>query len=328
MVLLLSLLLACGGADPATPPAADAAAPAPAPKANDAVTVALNWYAEPEFGGLYQAQLDGSYTRAGLDVVIQPGGAGAPVVPEVAAGRVQFGVSMADEIVLARAQGADIVAIFATYQKHPLGIMVHASRGLKDLSELKSGTLAVEDGIPFAQYLFGKYDWKGLTRVPYGGGVTQFLLDPNFAQQVYVTSEPILAKKQGADPQVFLVADTGYNPYANVLITSGKLVRENPDLVARFVGASVSGWTAYLADGTQGNAKIHELNPTMDTDVLAGSWEAQKPLIQGDYAATAGLGAMEEARWVTLGEQLTAVGALKAPFDAKAAFTNQFLPKK
>jgi NitT/TauT family transport system substrate-binding protein len=321
--VIWSIVLAGCTAAPPQPEVPDPVAPAP--KEKDAVTIALNWYAEPEFGGLYQAQLDGSYAAKDLEVTIQPGGAGAPVIPQVATGRVQFGISMADEVVLAKAQGADIVTVFATYQTHPLGIMVHASRGLKDLADLKSGTLAVEDGIPFAQFLFAKYDWKGVTRVPYGGGVTQFLLDKDYAQQVYVTSEPILAKKQGADPQVFMVADTGYNPYANVLVTSGKLVAENPGLVDRFVDATSAGWRAYLVDGTAANAKIHEVNPTMDADVLQGSWEAQKPLITGGHAAEAGVGAMEGARWATLVEQLTTLGALKTPVDPESLYTNQFL---
>jgi NitT/TauT family transport system substrate-binding protein len=291
------------------------------------VTVALNWYPEPEFGGLYQAQLDGAYADHHLDVTIQPGGAGAPVIPQVAAGRVQFGVSMADEVVLAKAQGADVVTVFATYQTHPLGIMVHASRGLKDLADLETGTLAVEDGIPFAQYLFAKYDWKGLTRVPYGGGVTQWLLDKDYAQQVYVTSEPILAKQQGGDPQVFMVADTGYNPYASVIITSGKLIAQDPDLVARFVDATRKGWLEYLQDGSKTNAKLHELNPTMAEDVLAQSWEAQRLLISGGHAAEAGVGAMEGQRWAVLVQQLTDLGALKAPVDPESLYTNQFLPK-
>ncbi|MEQ1571544.1 MAG: ABC transporter substrate-binding protein, partial [Myxococcota bacterium] len=287
--------------------------------------VALNWYPEPEFGGFYQAEIDGLYARERLAVTIQPGGAGAPVIPQVATGRAQFGVSMADEVVLARAQGADVVTVFATFQTHPLGIMVHGSRGLTDLAQLTSGTLAVEDGIPYAQFLFAKYDWKGLTRVPYGGGVTQFLLDPNYAQQVYVTSEPILARKQGADPKVFMVADTGYNPYAAVVITSGKLVAENPELVERFVRATRDGWGAYLRDGATANARIHELNPTMEVDVLQKSWEAQKPLIEGGAAATGGLGVMELGRWTTLIEQLTTLGALTTPVPAESVFTSRFV---
>jgi NitT/TauT family transport system substrate-binding protein len=311
----------CGGAMPEGAPEV-----APEPVASTPVTVALNWFPEPEFGGLYDAHVAGLYEAAGLDVTLQAGGAGSPVVQQVATGRVQFGVSAADEVLLSRSQGADIVAIFGTFQTHPACIMVHAARGLTGLEELTSGTLAVEDGIPFAQWLWKKYSFEGVTRVPYGGGVTQFLLDPNYAQQGYVTSEPVLARSQGAEPQVFMVSDTGYNPYANVLVTSGKMIAEHPEQVRAFVQASKAGWTGYLSDPTRANARIHELNPALGPDVLVSMGQAQEPLIAGGYAATAGLGAMERDRWTRLGEQLVEVGALQGAAPAvDAAFTNDFL---
>ena len=315
-LLVAAVLAGCGGSAP--PVAGVTSTPAPR-----TATVALNWYPEPEFGGLYEADAAGLYAEKGLAVTIQTGGAGAPVIPQVATGRVEFGISTADEVVLARSQGADIVAVFATYQTHPSCVMVHASRGLKDLSELKGGTLALEDGIPFAQWLYKTYAFDGVTRVPYGGGVTQFLLDPMYAQQGYVTSEPILAEKQGGDPVCFLVADTGYNPYANVVITSGDLIRKDPDLVRDFVVASAKGWDAYLADGTRGNAKIHELNATLEADVLGRMWAAQIPLIRD---ADGDVGRMDHARWETLEQQLRDVGALTVdspPVDA--LFTNRFV---
>lgn len=316
MLALALALAACSTEEPVV----EAAAPAP-------VTVALNWYPEPEFGGIYEADLAGLYTAEGLDVTIQGGGAGAPVVPQVATGRVQFGVSSADEVILARSQGADVVAIFATYQTHPACIMVHASRGLKDLSELNSGKLALEDGIPFAQWLYAKFPFEGVTRMPYQGGVAHFLTGEDHAQQAYVTSEPFLAKKEGGDPVCFLVADTGYNPYANVVITSGAMIRDHEPQVRAFVQATRAGWDAYLKDGARANAKIHELNPTLAEDVIQGMWEAQKPLVAGGHAEKAGVGAMEEARWVELLGQLEQIGALKGDKPAPAdLFTNRWLP--
>src|SRR5262245_1633085 len=91
----------------------------------DKVSIALNWVPEPEFGGIYAAQQTGAYQKRNLDVAIKPGGAGAPTWQQVAAGNVDFGVASADEVVNARANGADIVAIFAIYQTCPQGIMVH-----------------------------------------------------------------------------------------------------------------------------------------------------------------------------------------------------------
>lgn len=321
-MIALALFACAGEAPPAAVP--DAAV---APAAPVAVTVQLNWFPEPEFGGIYEAKEAGTYEKAALDVQILAGGAGTPVIQQVATGRSTFGLSTADEVLLARAQGADVVAVFATYQKHPACIMMHRKRGVTDLSELKGGTLALEDGIPFGQWLTKKYAFEGVTRVPYTGGVAAFLLDENYAQQGYLTSEPILAKKQGADPVCLMVAETGYNPYANVVITSGAEIKDHPDVVKRFVESTQVGWDAYLVDGTRANAKIATLNTAVDAAALQEMWDAQLMLVKGGAAEHGGVGVMEEARWSELAAQLLEIGALAAPADVKAAFTNEFLPK-
>lgn len=301
--MIALLILACG--TPAPTPATGAAAVRP-------VTVALNWFPEPEFGGLYEAELGGAYDQAGFDVTIQAGGAGAPVIPQVATGRVAFGVAMADEVVLARAQGANVVAVFATYQQSPRCILVHASRGITDLSQLTSGTLALEEGVPDAQWITKKFGFAGVQRVPFGGGVTAWMLDPNYAQQAFVTSEPLVAKRGGGDPQCLMVSDTGYNPYANVLITSGNLIHDDPAMVDAFVAATKKGWEAYLADPTRANGEIAKLNPALTAEMLGEMATAQAPLV----TSPAGLGAMDKARWEMLVTQLQEIGSLTAPVPA------------
>src|SRR5215207_5072942 len=93
--------------------------------AADKVKLVLNWVPEPEFGGIYAAQQNGAFIKHGLDVEIQTGGAGTPTWQMVATGKVPYAVASADELVIARSQGADLVAIFATYQICPQGLMVH-----------------------------------------------------------------------------------------------------------------------------------------------------------------------------------------------------------
>lgn len=316
------LWLACSGGPAETAPIAEE--PAPAPRK---VSVALNWYPEPEFGGMYEAQASGGYAAANLEVDIVPGGPGTPVIPQVAAGRATFGVSSADEVILSRASGADVVAIFATYQKDPRCIMVHASRGLKGIEDIRSGTIALEEGLPFTVWLFKKYPFEGVTRVPYGGGVTQWMLDPLYAQQAYVTSEPISAKKAGGDPQCFMVADVGYSQYANVLVTSGETLKNDPALVKDFVAATQEGWKSYQKDGTRANAKLHELNQTLDAETLQGMWEVQKPLVSGGHAETAGIGAMQAEVWESVEKQLVDLGLVKDPVPPiSEVFTNQLVP--
>ena len=159
--------------------------------------LALNWKPEPEFGGFYAAP----YSKYGLAVDILPGGSGTPTVQMVGAGSVDFGIVSADEIILARSHGNDVVALFAVFQDSPTGIMAHASRNLTSIGDvLKDGTLAIESGLPFARLLKRKFGFDHVKIVPSpGGDITSFLHDEKFAQQCYLTSEPIAARRKGAD---------------------------------------------------------------------------------------------------------------------------------
>jgi NitT/TauT family transport system substrate-binding protein len=275
------------------------------------LVLALDWVPEPEFGGFYAAREQGAFRRHGLDVEIRGGGAGVPVVQMVASGQADLGIVGADEVVSARARGADVMAIFATFQTSPQGVMVHAARGYKTLHEaLGAGTLAIEPGLPYAAYLKKKYGAFGARVVPYDGGVARFMVDPTFAQQCFVTAEPIAARTKGGDPQVFLVADEGYDPYAGVVIVGRKLMTTHPDWVAAFVLGAREGWVSYLADPASTNALLEKLNPSMDARTCAAAAAAEKPLSDSDDARAHGLGSMTRERWDTLGRQLVDLGVI------------------
>ncbi|MFZ5891041.1 MAG: ABC transporter substrate-binding protein [Myxococcota bacterium] len=317
LLLLAALGLGCSKKQSATDtPRADASSV-------HKLKLALNWVPEPEFGGFYAARDEGSYKKRGLDVEILGGGAGVPVLQMVATGRADFGTVGGDEVVTGRARGADVVAVFATYQTFPQGIMVHAARKLTRLEQaFQSGTLAIETGVAYASYLKQKFSWQGAKIVPYDGGVARFLADPEFAQQCFVTSEPLAAKRQGGDPQVFLIADTGFNPYATVVITRRELLNKQPELVRSFVLASAEGWQSYLRDPTATNAKLGELNKSMDAESLRASAEAQKPLIETADTKQHGLGSMQRARWDALATQLVEIKLISEKPNVDELFVN------
>lgn len=273
------------------------------------VKLVLDWVAEPEFGGFFAAREGGAFKRAGLDVEITSGGAGVPVVQMVAAGHAEFGIAGGDEVIIARSRGADVIPIFATYHTSPQAIMVHASRGAKGMGDAFSGgTLAIEPGAAYAAYLKKKYGFEKVKVVPYDGGVARFVADKDFAQQCFITSEPIAARRKGADPRVFLIADEGYSPYGTVVITRKALWKERPADVRAFARAVREGWKAYLADPGPANAVMGKLNPSMDAETFSAAAAAQKPLIEGGGRRQ--LGEMTRERWEALGKQLLELGII------------------
>ncbi len=282
-------------------------------KSSQKIRLALNWKPDPQFGGFYAAP----YQAHGLDVEILPGGAGTPTIQMVGAGSAEFGVVSADELVVARSQGNDVVALFAVFQNNPQGIMVHASRNLASLADLfkAGGTVALQRGLPYARLLEKKYGFEKVKIVPSpGGDISAFLADKDFAQQCFIMSEPLTAKRQGADVQVFLVSDAGYNPYTTVLTTSGDFLSKDPDRTKAMVAAVREGWRAYLDDPKPTNQRMHQLNPSMEPEVFAEVAEAQKPFIETAEKLRNGLGTMTRARWEALIGQLKELGDIqKAP---------------
>ncbi len=279
------------------------------------IKLVLNWVAEPEFGGFYEARENGSYEKAGLDVEIMGGGAGVPVVQMVATGKAEFGIAGADEVLTAKSRGADIVAVYAIYQKSPQGIMARAERAKTLEDVFATGTLAIEPGLSYSLFLKDKFGFEKVKVVPYDGGVARFVADKDFAQQCFVTSEPIAAKKQGIkDLNVFLIADYGFNPYVGVVIAKRSTWLEKKDLVKKFVSATREGWQSYLADPQKANAKMAKLNTSMDLETFAAAAAAQEPLIVTEETKAKGLGVMTKERWTTLADQLVKLKVLdKAP---------------
>src|SRR5947209_3140661 len=135
----------------------DTAGPTTSGSGATKVMLTLDWKPEPEFGRFYAAQQARAFAQNGLDVTIKSAGAGAPTWQLVATGQTTFATTAADQVLIARSRGADVVALFAVYQTMPLGIMTHASRGFKKIDDVftNPGTLAAIDET-WLHYCLGK----------------------------------------------------------------------------------------------------------------------------------------------------------------------------
>jgi NitT/TauT family transport system substrate-binding protein len=193
---------------------------------------------------------------------------------------------------------------------------------LKNIGDVfqNSGTVAMEPGLPYVNFLKNKFGFDKVKVVAYDGGPGNFLNKQDFSQQCFVTSEPLAAKKAGSDPQVFLIADAGYNPYTTVIITTGKIVKENPTLVKNMFQALQEGWQAYLDNPAAANAVMEKLNGDMDPATFTAAAEAQKSLIQTDQTKAHGLGTMSPQRWQTLVRQLLDLKVIEKPVLAEACY--------
>jgi NitT/TauT family transport system substrate-binding protein len=171
-----------------------------------------------------------------------------------------------------------------------------------------------------------KYHLDSAHEVPATYSVANFLQDPNYIQQGFVTSEPYFARRAGVSTRMLMNSDAGYDPY-RVFYTSSDFLRDHPDVVAKFVRASVRGWRDYMVDPTAANAEIVKLNPALSKDWMEYSYAALKKggYIEGSDATGALVGKFDATRWQSMYSQLLELQVLKKPVDVRSAYTTQFL---
>jgi NitT/TauT family transport system substrate-binding protein len=306
-----------------------------AQSAFDKVSFGTNWVAEGEHGGFYQALADGTYRKHGLDVTIVQGGPQVNNQLLLAVGRLDFFMSTNTlQSFDAVAQSIPTLAVAAMFQKDPQVMIAHPDRGIDDLRDLKGLTLFIsQEGVTtYFQWLKREFGLSDSQVRPYTFNPQPFIVDANSAMQGYVTSEPYaIAKITGWKPKVFLLADNGFESYSTLIQTRREIVDRKPDLVQRFVDASIIGWYNYLyGDNRAANALIKRDNPEMTDDLLAYTIATMKEhgIVDSGEASELGIGAMTDAHFAAFFEEMVKAGVVKASLDYRKAYTLRFVNKK
>ena len=291
------------------------------------VTLQADWYPQPEHGGFYTALVKGYYKDEGLDMAIQPGGPYVTVEQQVSVGTAKFGMGSSDKVLESIAGGQSLVAVAATMQHDPQGIMVRKDSPIHSFSDLNGHTVAIKVGeSTWFEYVVKRFQLNNIHVVPAMMNVANFVADPQYIQQAFATSEPYFAHQAGVETRVLLTSDAGYNPY-RVMYTTRAFLQQHPDIVAKFVRASLKGWGEYLNDPAPAHATIAKLNPALNPEWMRFTWTQLRDghFIAGDDPSGAQLGQMDPKRWTTMYEQLLDLKVIDKPFDPATAYTLQFL---
>jgi NitT/TauT family transport system substrate-binding protein len=298
----------------------------------DKVSFGTNWVAQAEHGGFYQALADGTYRRHGLDVTIVPGGPNVNNRILLPVGRIDFFMSANSlQSFDAVEQNVPTIAVAASFQKDPQVLLAHPGQGIEKLEDLKGLTLFVsKEGMgSYFQWLKADYGFSESRVKPYTFNPQPFLADKRSAMQGYVTSEPFAIEKQaGFKPKVFLIADHGFSAYSTLIETRRDLVEKKPDLVQRFVDASMIGWANYIyGDNRAANSLIKTHNPEMTDEALAYSVARMKEygIIDSGDTERLGIGAITDARMKDFFDKMVRAGVAKASIDYRRAYTTQFV---
>lgn len=306
----------------------------PALAADTKITFVTDWKAEAEHGGFYEALALGLYKKAGLDVTIRQGGPGIDNMQLLAAGAVDFAIGSNSFGPLNLVQaGAKAVAVMAVSQKDPQCLMTHPRDDIKSLADIKGKPVMIAAAAANTYYLWlkAKYGYTDSQIRPYTFNMAPFLVNKDAIQQGYISSEPYLVQQQGGfKPQVFLFADAGYPSYASLVMVSETFIAAHPDVVQKFVDASIEGWYDYLhKNPAPANALIKKDDPDENDGVIAYAIGVMKAegMIEGGDAAKLGIGAMTDARWKSFFDVMSKEDVYPAGLDYKAAYTLRFVNK-
>jgi len=295
-----------------------------AAKPLERVILASDWFAQAEHGGFYQAIATGLYAQVGLEVRVQIGNTSSSIMQLLAARAVDFAMGASVSALQAVAAGIPVVTVAALFQKSPQILLTHPHSPPHTLMDLRGRPIYVSAGanITYWPFLRQRFGFDDSQKRPYTGSLTPFLLDPESAQQGFLTSEPYRVQQEaGFTPGVILLADYGYAPYATTLETRRELIQEKPDLVQRFVHASIQGWQSYLRDPGPANILIKQNNPNMTDGLLA---YAHRTMIEEEILGNS-IGTMDPQRWQDLAELLVETGGIPKGMDYRQAFDLRFI---
>ena len=295
------------------------------------IVVQLDWVAEPEHGGFYQAQAKGFFKAAGLDVEIIPGGPNAFVMQKVATSQAQFGQADSTNTLLAIAQDIPVVQVAAVFQNDPSVLMLHADNPVTRFEQLGGQTLMARPEWAFLPYLRKKYgiDFK---LIPQNYSVANFVASPGLIQQGYFIAEPYHIIKAGGKMPRFLYAwDAGFDAYA-VLVANRTWLAAHPVEARAFVKAYIAGWADYLTnDPAPAHALMKAANANNSEEFMLFSRQMiiDEKLVtgRGPEGGVTNIGRITRERFQTQINQLEELAILpKAKLTVDQVMTTDYLP--
>jgi NitT/TauT family transport system substrate-binding protein len=294
----------------------------------DEVTVQLKWVHQAQFAGFYTAESQGYYAAENIAVSFVPGGVAVDIFDNVVNGDVEFSVVGADHLIVKRAEGLPITAIATTYRINPFVLVTFADSGITSPSDFVGRTVTTSGGYDEVQYraMLRRVgvDPSQVDVVPYTYDNTPFLegevdVIVSFAAGSLL---PLLTDVGSREINLIWPGDYGVHFYSDTIIVSDELLDNNPDLILRFLRATLKGHGFAIenpeiaVDATMQYAKVQ------DREVQMSMLEASIPLI---HTGQDNIGWMRDEIWESMHNMLLEQEFLNKPLDINKVFTMTFL---
>ena len=288
--------------------------------AKDKVTLLMDWFPQGNQSGFWQAQLDNQY-HDDLEITVKPGGPKVRTTTAVASGQVEFGLNGSDSVMMANSKGAKLRAIFVSLGHVPYNLVYHPNTGVKTIQDLNGRRFAVVMGITYWKWVKHKYGLDKVQEFPLTGDLGLFAKTPNMFQQGYSIFLPARMDAKGIPNAQFKVADLGYRPYS-VLLTTEKMIKENPTLVQAVVDRLSMSFHKSLVDPKPTRDLILSKSKKTTIAIHNNALRLMKrDFLPKDWSK---IGCQDPNRWVELANQMKEVDVLPADFDPHQSYDTSF----
>lgn len=291
------------------------------------VSVKLKWVHQAQFAGNYVAKEKGFYEDEGLNVTLLPFSFEDPTIDAVANGEVEFGITGADELIIARSKGIPIKAFAVIYQINPVCAYSLKENGVIKPYDFIGKTVGLEQGtnvdtLYYVMMARLDIDRSNITEIPIGYDATELLEGKTDVSTGYIINEPHQVIEAGKEVNTILMSDYGANMYADVLFATEETINNHPEEVQEFLDATIKGWQ-YAIENIDEAIDITLLYTT-DRTKSHETYMLEKsiPLInQGDSS----IGGMTKEGWENVQNILLEQNLLDQKINIDQAYTLNFL---
>ena len=298
-------------------------------KPPDEVTVQLKWIHQAQFAGLYVAQDKGYYADENINIKLIEGGAGIDLTELLINGSADFTIISPEQLIVECSQGAPLKAITTTYRRSPVIFASMADSGIIHPADFIGKTVSLlgqtEGEIEF--YAMMKklgLDISKVKLIKYNPDYTEFLNGEADIMYLYITAGLIKVQQKGYKLNLIWPGDYGVKFYADSLVTTENMISQNPDLVNRFLRATLKGWEDAIGDSESATEITLKYAKIKDKELQLAMMDAQAPLIHTgeDY-----IGWMKAEEWKAMYDTMLDQKLINAPMDYNKLYTMEFLSK-
>lgn len=312
---------------------ANPASSAPASDGLTPVTFQLNWTAGGPNAGFAVALADGLYREAGLDVTLSEGTGSGPTVQLVANNKAQIAFADATTVSQLIAKGARMKVISTIYQATPNNVLSLKSTGIKSVADIKGHSVGVPQGASQSSMLPLLLEANGLSEtdfdmvnMPATSQVPALMEGKVDVIIGGVDSSAVQLEQRGADFDEYTWAENGVTTVAQSIFANEGFLKQNPDIVRKFVAASLKGWETARKDPAHAVEALKKVFPDVVEKTAAGELDGIVPLLCAGGAKF--MGKAEPEQWTRTQELLSKVGMLPAGQDPAKYYTYDYLPKE